>query len=183
MEYEIEENINKLLTLLGEEKRDGIKDTPKRVAKAWKELLTPVAFNATVFDAKGYDQMIIERGITYYTFCEHHMLPFFGKASIGYIPDKKIIGISKLARTVEFYSKMLNTQEYFTNNIASFLHSALKPKGIGVVVTGRHLCQEMRGIRKRGDMITTCLKGIMLDDHKAKSEFTRCVVSSDGMDL
>ena len=101
MECKIEQNIKELLNLLGEKEREGIEDTPKRVAKAWKELLTPPEFNPTIFDAKGYDQMIIQRDVQYYTFCEHHMLPFFGTASVGYIPDKKIIGISKLARTVE----------------------------------------------------------------------------------
>ena len=119
--------------------------------------MTPPEFNPTTFDAKGYNQMIMERGITYYTFCEHHMLPFFGTVDIGYIPDDKIIGISKLPRTVEYYSKMLNTQEYFTDNIAKYLQEKLKPKGIGVVVRGRHLCQEMRGIKKRGEMVTSCL--------------------------
>ena len=177
MECKIEENIKELLNLLGEKEREGIEDTPKRVAKAWKELLTPPEFNPTIFDAKGYDQMIIQRDIQYYTFCEHHMLPFFGTASVGYIPDKKIIGISKLARTVEYYSKRLNTQEYYTDNIATFLWKTLKPEGVGVVVTGRHLCQEMRGVKKKGEMITTCLKGILLTDTKAKSEFLRCVVS------
>ncbi len=183
MADKIEENIKQLLILLNEYDREGTKDTPKRVAKAWKELLTPPEFNPTVFDAQGYDQMIIERGITYYTFCEHHMLPFFGKASIGYIPNDKIIGISKLARTVEYYSKTLNTQEYLTNNIANYLWNKLQPQGVGVVVTGRHLCQEMRGVRKKGDMITSCLKGVMLDEPQAKSEFMRCVVSSDGMEI
>ena len=176
MECKIEQNIKELLDLLGEQQREGIKDTPKRVAKAWKELLTPPEFNPTIFDANGYDQMILEKGITYYTFCEHHMLPFFGTVDIGYIPDKHIIGISKLPRSVEYFSKMLNTQEYFTNNIAHCLDNLIKPKGVGVIVRGRHLCQEMRGVKKQGEMVTSCLKGLMLDDSSAKSEFLRCVV-------
>ena len=115
--------------------------------------------------------MIIETGIQYYTFCEHHLIPFFGKAVVGYIPDEKIIGISKLPRTVEYFSKRLNTQEYFTENIADFLMEKLNPKGLGVVVRGRHLCQEMRGIKKRGEMITSSLKGVMLTDNTARKEF------------
>ena len=163
MECKIEQNIKELLDLLGEQQREGIKDTTKRVAKAWKELLTPPEFNPTVFSANGYDQMIIEKDITFYTLCEHHLIPFFGTVSIGYIPDKKIIGISKLPRTVEYYSKMLNTQEYFTNNIAEYLYNKLKPKGLAVIVNGRHLCQEMRGVKKKGKMITSALRGVMLD--------------------
>tara|TARA_R100001443_G_scaffold65256_1_gene74569 strand:- start:311 stop:841 length:531 start_codon:yes stop_codon:yes gene_type:complete len=168
----LEKNISEFLELIGENpEREGIKDTPKRVAKAWKELLTPLEFNSTVFDANGYDQMIIEKGIKFYTFCEHHMIPFFGAVDIGYIPDKKIIGISKLPRSVEYFSKMLNTQEYFTNNIANYLESKLKPKGLGVVVRGRHLCQEMRGVKKQGEMMTSALKGIMLENGVARKEF------------
>ena len=169
---ELEKNIGEFLSLIGENrKREGLKDTPRRIAKAWTELLTPPPFNPTTFSAKGYDQMIIERDIEYYTFCEHHLLPFFGSVSIGYIPNDKIIGVSKLPRTVEYYSKFLNTQEYFTNNIAHFLNEKLDPKGLGVVVKGRHLCQEMRGIKKRGEMVTSSLKGMFLDDLNVKKEF------------
>jgi GTP cyclohydrolase I len=167
-----ESDIVRVLERIGEDPtREGLIDTPKRVAKAWKELTTPPEFNPTVFDAQGYDQMILEKGITFYTFCEHHMIPFFGTVDIGYIPDKNIIGISKLPRTVEYYSKMLNTQEYFTNNIANYLWSKLKPKGIGVIARGRHLCQEMRGVKKRGEMTTSCLMGAMKDDMIAREEF------------
>ena len=165
-------NVVEFLELIGEDtERVGLVDTPKRVAKAWMELITPREFKATTFDAEGYDQMIIERDIKYYTFCEHHLLPFFGTVSIGYIPDGSIIGISKLPRTVDFYSKRLNTQEYFTNNVANFLTETLKPKGLGVVTKGRHLCQEMRGIKTRGEMITSSLNGIFRDDLNVKKEF------------
>ena len=134
-------------------------------------MTTQTFFERTVFDANGYDQMIVEKNIQFYTFCEHHLLPFFGSVSIGYIPDDKIIGISKLPRTVDYFSKRLNTQEYFTNNIANDLDEILQPKGIGVVVQGRHLCQEMRGIKKKGSMITSCLKGCFRDDLTVKKEF------------
>ena len=161
-----------MLSIMGEDiNREGLKDAPKRVAKAWGELMTPPEFNSTTFDANGYDQMILEKGIKFYTFCEHHLLPFFGEVSIGYLPNDKIIGLSKLPRTVDYYSKRLNTQEYFTDNIAQFLFEILKPKGLGVVVKGRHLCQEMRGIKTRGEMITSSLKGNFLNDLNVKKEF------------
>jgi GTP cyclohydrolase I len=169
---EIEQNINNFLQLLGQNvEREGLKDTPKRVAKAWKELLTPKEFNYSTFDSNGYSQMIVVKNINYYTFCEHHMLPFFGKVSIGYIPDKKIVGISKLPRTVEYFSKRLNTQEYFTDNIAKTIQENLNPLGVGVLVSGRHLCQEMRGVKKIGETITTCLLGRFLNESDVRKEF------------
>ena len=172
MERTLESNVKEFLDILGEDSnREGLKDTPKRVARAWIELTTPPEFSLTTFDSNGYDEMIISKNIQYYTFCEHHLLPFFGTVHIGYIPNGTIVGLSKLARTVEYYSKRLNTQEYLTNNIAKFLNTKLKPRGIGVIVTGRHLCQEMRGIKKRGEMITSALKGIFLEEPKVKQEF------------
>jgi GTP cyclohydrolase I len=172
MEDSLKQNVYEFLQIIDEDpNRDGLQDTPGRVARAWKELTTPPKFSLTTFDSNGYDEMIISKDIQYYTFCEHHLLPFFGTIHIGYIPNGRIVGLSKLARTVEYYSKRLNTQEYLTNNIAEFLNEGLKPKGIGVIVTGRHLCQEMRGIKKRGEMITSALKGIFLEKQKVKQEF------------
>tara|TARA_R110000824_G_C14750573_1_gene628534 strand:+ start:7 stop:546 length:540 start_codon:yes stop_codon:yes gene_type:complete len=172
MERTLENNVKEFLDILGEDSnRNGLRDTPKRVARAWIELTTPPEFSLTTFDSNGYDEMIISKNIQYYTFCEHHLLPFFGTVHIGYIPNGTIVGLSKLARTVEYYSKRLNTQEYLTNNIAEFLNIKLKPRGIGVIITGRHLCQEMRGIKKRGEMITSALKGIFLEEPKVKQEF------------
>ena len=173
MSNELEKNIEEFLSLLGyNHLREGLTDTPKRVSKAWKELLCfDPDFDLTVFDSKGYDEMIISKNIKYHTFCEHHLLPFFGEVHIGYIPGQKIVGLSKLARTVEFFSKRLNTQEYFTENIAAFLNDRLNPRGIGVIASGRHLCQEMRGIKKEGNMITSSLKGIFLEKTRVKQEF------------
>ena len=166
------ENVRELLLLIGENPdREGLKDTPRRVAKAWGQLIKKEKFNPTVFDANGYDQMIIERDIAFYTLCEHHLIPFFGTVSIGYIPNDRIIGISKLPRTVEYYSKRLNTQEYFTDNIANFLVKTLQPKGVAVTIRGRHLCQEMRGVKKRGDMITSALRGVFYKEPKVREEF------------
>lgn len=139
--------------------REGLRETPGRVAKALTELTTPEPFTPTVFDANGYDQMIVESRIPFYSLCEHHMLPFFGDAHIGYIPDKKIIGVSKLIRCVSFYSHGLHTQEYLTGNIANYLEEVLHPVGIGVMLSARHLCQEMRGVKSRGEMSTVALLG------------------------
>lgn len=150
--------------------REGLRESPQRIVRAWKELLTAEEPRITVFDANGYDQMICEKGIRYYTFCEHHFLPFFGEVKIAYIPDRYIIGLSKLARIVDYFSKRLNTQEYFTQNIAEYLQEKLAPRGLGVMVTGRHLCQEMRGIRKDGTMTTIALRGIFLIG-EVKNEF------------
>ena len=167
-----EEAVYDLLLSIGEDpERDGLKETPKRVAKLWKEFLNPKDFTCTTFKNKDYDQMIISKGLKFYSFCEHHMIPFFGTCSIGYIPDGKIVGISKLARTLDKFSRRLNTQEYMTEDIAQFLWKELKPRGLGVVCRGRHLCQEMRGIKKEGNMVTSSLMGFMKDDHKARDEF------------
>jgi len=122
-----------VLNILGDGS-NGQLDTPERIVKSWGELLTAEEPKITVFDSNGYDQMIVDKEIPYYTFCEHHFIPFFGTVKIGYIPDKKIIGLSKLARIVDYYSKRLNTQEYFTQNIANYLWEKLNPKGVGVVV-------------------------------------------------
>lgn len=171
-EKDFEDDIIRILERIGENpNREGLIDTPKRVAKSWIEMTTRPEFNLTTFDSKGYDEMIISKDIEYHTFCEHHLIPFFGKTHIGYIPDNKIVGLSKLARTVEYFARGLNTQEYLTDNIADYLQDCLKPKGIGVIVTGRHLCQEMRGIRKKGSMVTSCLKGYFRDDLNVKKEF------------
>ena len=139
---------------------EGQKETPARMVKMYEELLTATEPTITVFDSNGYDQMIIDNDIPYFTFCEHHVIPFFGKVKIGYIPDKKIIGLSKLARIVNYFSKRLNTQEYFTQNIANYLNEKLNPLGVGVIVTGRHLCREMRGAKTNGEMTTSALLGV-----------------------
>lgn len=138
---------------------EGQKETPQRMVKAWGELLTADEPKITVFDANGYDQMITLSNIKYYTFCEHHFLPFFGSVKVGYIPDKKIIGLSKLPRIVNYFSKRLNTQEYFTKNIADYIQKHLEPLGIGVIVEGLHLCQAMRGAKSEGIMKTSELLG------------------------
>lgn len=157
---DFEDDIRRIIQRIDSDpNREGLRDTPGRVAKALTELTTPEPFTPTTFDANGYDQMIVESRIPFYSLCEHHMLPFFGDAYIGYIPDKKIIGVSKLIRSVSFYSHGLHTQEYMTGNIANYLEEVLRPIGIGVILTARHLCQEMRGVKSRGEMSTSALLG------------------------
>jgi GTP cyclohydrolase I len=149
----------------------GQKDTPIRMVKAWEELLTCPEPNITVFDANGYDEMIVDKGIPFFTFCEHHVLPFHGTVKIGYIPNNKIIGLSKLARIVQYFSKRLNTQEYLTLNIANYLEERLSPKGVGVIIKAVHLCKLMRGIKSPGEMITSKLTGVFLEKQAARQEF------------
>jgi len=161
----IQASIKQILNYIGEEDREGIEETPARIVKFFQEWFNPEEPKITLFSSKEpmtgviYDQMIVSENIKYYTFCEHHFLPFFGTVKIGYIPEDKIIGLSKLSRIVDYYSRRLNTQEYFTQNIANYINNVLYPKGVGVLVTGRHLCKEMRGARSKGEMITSCLKG------------------------
>lgn len=167
---DLERAITLILNNYDDVNREGLKDSPKRILKAWDELLIADEPNIAVFSSKGYNQMVTEKNIKYYTFCEHHFLPFFGDVKIGYIPNNSIIGLSKLSRIVDYFSKRLNTQEYFTQNIANYLQEKLQPLGVGVLVTGRHLCKEMRGIKKEGIMTTTALKGIFLQE-SVKIEF------------
>ncbi len=166
-----EDNVIRLLEYFGEDLgRIGLQQTPKRFVQVLAELLTPIDFECTAFPSEGYDQMIASRNISFFSLCEHHILPFFGVVHIGYIPGKDIIGLSKLARTVEYFAHRLNTQEYLTQNIANFLEEKLHPAGLGVMIKARHLCQEIRGVRKQGEMITTCLKGTFFDQ-KVRDEF------------
>lgn len=153
--------------------REGLIDTPERVAKAYIELLQAEEPKITTFSSEGYKELIMDRNIQYYTFCEHHMLPFFGEVTIAYLPNEKIIGLSKLSRIVEYFSKRLNTQEYFTDNIANYINEKLSPLGVAVRTTGRHLCKEMRGVKKQGEMVTFSFKGIFQNDLNKREEFLK----------
>lgn len=169
---DLESAISVILSNYDDINREGLKDSPKRIIKAYNELLKSELPKISIFESEGYDQMILDKNIDYYTFCEHHFLPFFGNVTIAYLPDGKIIGLSKLSRIVEHFSKRLNTQEYFTENIANYLYDILKPKGVAVYVTGRHLCKEMRGIKKKGIMATYSYKGEFQFD-KYKNDFLK----------
>lgn len=166
-----------LLAALGQDiNREGLLETPKRVAKFYREFLNPATFNFTVFDSEGYDQMIVQRDIPFFSLCEHHMAPFFGVAHVAYIPAKKIVGLSKLARTVEHYSRRLQNQERITNQIAQRLQDELNPQGVAVVLSARHFCMEMRGVRTH-DVHTTTNKliGEFFDSHETRAEFFQSI--------
>lgn len=168
-----EEIVKQLLSELGEDvSREGLKDTPARVLKFYKEFLNPAPFNFTTFDSESYDEMIIQKNIPFFSLCEHHLAPFFGTATVAYIPSKRIVGLSKLARTVEWYSRRLQNQERVTSQIAERLQKELKPKGVAVTLQARHFCMEMRGVKTHDvATVTTKLLGIFKENPEAKSEF------------
>ena len=164
--------VRSILVLYDDPEREGLRETPARVARMYAELLIPKPFTFTTFDAEGADQMVVVRDIAFYTLCEHHLLPFFGHATVAYIPDGKIAGLSKLARTVEHYARRLQTQERLTNQVADFLMEQLSPLGVGVVVRASHLCMEMRGVEKSGAAtVTSALRGALRDKPEARAEF------------
>jgi len=173
--------IEQLLEAIGENlNREGLKDTPRRVSEMYEEIFR--GYNnsekpkLTVFEnIENYDQMIFDKTY-FYSFCEHHIIPFFGNIYLAYIPSKKIIGLSKLSRVVDFYAAKLQTQERLTHEIANELWYVLNPQGVAVMIKARHLCREMRGVKKQnGEMITSCLKGVFLEKQPAREEFLSMV--------
>lgn len=173
----IEDNIRRTLQLLGEDvSREGLLETPRRVAKAYGKLFEGYEKKSedfmTIFEGENYDQMVILKDIEYYSHCEHHMIPFFGKAHIAYIPDKKIVGVSKLARLVDMYARRLQNQERLTMQVAEELQRVLSPKGVAVVFEGEHLCMKARGVEKQSSkMKTSHLTGVFRDNLDTRQEF------------
>lgn len=155
---------------------EALKNTPNRVARAYHELFSGYDADVTkilsrVFDDP-HDEMVIVKDIPMYSMCEHHMLPFIGKVSIGYIPNGKILGISKLARLVEIYARRLQLQERLTAQIADAIMEHVKPQGVAIVVEAEHTCMTMRGVDKPGTMtVTSAMRGIFKDDAKTRAEF------------
>ena len=171
-----EDSIIRLLQAIGENpKREGLIDTPKRHLKYLHEFLNPPEFNLTTFAKENYDEMIIVKDIEFYSLCEHHLLPFFGKAAIAYIPNKNIVGLSKLPRVLEMFSRKLQNQERITNQVAEYLQENLNPKGVAVSLTARHLCMEMRGVRKQANTTTNKLIGVFKEDSKCREEFLKAL--------
>lgn len=168
-----ENHFKQILLHLGEDPdREGLKETPKRYIKFLEEFLSPPQYNFTTFDAEGYDEMIIESEIPFQSLCEHHCAPFWGIGTIAYIPNKKIVGLSKLARCLEAFSRRLQNQERITMQVADFIESQLEPKGVAVLLKARHTCMEMRGVRKSGVWTTTsCLRGCFKEDFNCRNEF------------
>jgi GTP cyclohydrolase I len=168
-----EQAVRLLLYALGEDpEREGLRETPRRVAKFYGEWLDRRAVEFTSFASEGMDELVVQRGIPFFSLCEHHMLPFFGTATVGYLPNGRIIGLSKLARAVRVSSECLQNQERITMRVADLLEKELSPRGVGVVLRARHLCMEMRGVRAHGtETVTSRLRGVLLEDQRARAEF------------
>jgi GTP cyclohydrolase I len=152
---------------------EALEETPRRVAEAYAELLTPQPFRATTFpNDEGYDELIVARSIPFHSLCMHHLLPFQGVAHVGYLPGERIIGLSKLGRVVEFFSRDLQIQERLTTQVADWLQRELEPKGVGVVLEAEHMCMSLRGVQKLGAMtVTSALRGLVRDDIRTRQEF------------
>jgi len=184
---EFEDLVRRQLELIGEDaKREGLERTPARVARSMKFLTQGYSSSAEEVVGKGvfkeeHDNMIMVRDIELYSLCEHHMLPFFGKAHVAYIPNGRIVGLSKIPRIVDVYARRLQVQERLTEQIAEGLCRVLKPSGVGVVVEAYHLCMMMRGVEKQNSKtITSALRGAFREDPKTRDEFLRLAHSSNG---
>jgi GTP cyclohydrolase I len=177
-EEEFEQAITKVLELLGEDpKREGLLKTPNRVAKALqfltegyqqdpKEILNQALFSTS------NDEMVLVRDIEFYSMCEHHMLPIIGRAHVAYIPDGKVVGLSKIPRIVDVYARRLQIQEQMTEQIADAILQTIKPKGVAVVVHARHMCMEMRGVQKiNSTTVSSALRGLFKKDERTRNEF------------
>ncbi len=173
-----QEAVRMLLIALGEDpQRQGLEKTPLRVARMYRELLSgyqmnPQALiNEALFDIR-YDEMVIVRDIEFYSLCEHHMLPFIGRAHVAYIPDGKVVGLSKIPRIVDMYARRLQVQERMTRQIADFLMELLSPQGVAVVVEGMHMCSMMRGVKKHdARMTTSAMHGSFRTNPSTRQEF------------
>ncbi|MGW2302471.1 GTP cyclohydrolase I FolE [Streptomyces sp. NPDC001809] len=152
---------------------ESLRDTPRRMAKAYAELFSPRPFNLTTFpNDEGYDELVVARRIPLRSVCEHHLLPFVGVAHVGYLPQDRILGLSKLARVVEHFSCRPQVQERLTKQIADWLETRLAPKGVGVVIQAEHTCMTLRGVRAGGsDTVTSTLLGRLRDDPRSRQEF------------
>jgi len=175
---EIEDAVTGLLTAFGEDvDRQGLEETPSRVARMYDELLAGYRvdpyelINEALFDVE-YSDMVIVKNIEFYSLCEHHLIPFLGRAHVAYIPSNKIIGLSKIPRVVDLFSRRLQVQERMTRQIADFLEAVLNPIGVAVVVEGWHLCATMRGVKKANAiMVTSALCGTFHENSKTRQEF------------
>lgn len=176
---QIADSVNEILKAIGPENLDpqGTERTPLRVAELFDELLSGYSIdpekllNGALFDVE-YDQLVVVKSIEFYSLCEHHLLPFYGYAHVGYLPDKKVVGLSKIPRIVDMFARRLQVQERMTQEIAGFLDSLIDPKGVGVVVEGTHMCTVMRGVRKQDPrMVTSAVMGSLRDNAATRDEF------------
>ena len=152
---------------------EGRRDTPRRMARMYTELLTPEPFDATTFpNDGGYDELVVAREIPFHSLCEHHLLPFTGVAHVGYLPGERIVGLSKLARVVDHFARALQVQERLTTQVAGWLQRELEPQGVGVVLEAEHACMSIRGVQKPGaTTVTSALHGLVRDDPRTRQEF------------
>jgi GTP cyclohydrolase IA len=150
-----------------------LRDTPRRVAASFAEMLTPRPFNLTTFpNDEGYDELVLARSIPFHSMCAHHLLPFTGVAHVGYLPGERILGISKLARVVELFARRPQVQERLTAQVAGWLQTQLEPRGVGVVLEAEHLCMSLRGVHATGaETVTSALHGVLRDDARSRQEF------------
>jgi len=175
---EFEQAVTKVLELLGENpKREGLLKTPSRVAKALKFLTegydqNPEEILSKALFTSSNDEMVLVRDIEFYSMCEHHMLPIIGRAHVAYIPDGKVVGLSKIPRIVNVYARRLQIQEQMTEQIADAILNAINPKGVAVVVHARHMCMEMRGVQKiNSTTVSSALRGLFKSDERTRNEF------------
>ena len=169
-----ERAVAELLAALGQDPTsEQLLDTPRRVAAGYAELLTPAPFAPTTFpNHEGYDELVLAKAIPFSSLCQHHLLPFVGVAHVGYLPGARILGLSKFARTVEFFARRAQTQERLTMEIAEHLMDRLEPRGVGVVLEAEHTCMSLRGARAAGARtVTAALRGGLRDDPKTRAEF------------
>jgi GTP cyclohydrolase I len=178
----IEKAVQQTLKNIGEDpERDGLRRTPERVARMYQELTSgyrtdPIALiNDAVFEVD-YSEMVIVKDIDFYSLCEHHMLPFLGKAHVAYIPKNKVLGLSKIPRIVDLFARRLQIQERMTQQIGNFINEVLQPYGVAVVVEGIHMCMVMRGVKKaNASMVTSAVLGTFKNDPKTRSEFMQLI--------
>ena len=186
----VENAISSILDAVGEDRhRSGLVDTPRRVARMYDELLEGYVvdpeeiLNGALFDVD-YDQMVVVNGIEFYSLCEHHLLPFIGYAHVGYLPDEKVIGLSKIPRIIEMFARRLQVQERMTQQIADFLQSLVAPRGVGVVVEATHMCTVMRGVKKHHARLTTsAMIGQFMENQSTREEFMSHVRRNGERDL
>jgi GTP cyclohydrolase I len=169
-----ERAVRQLLLALGRDpESEHLRRTPQRVVAALTDFLTPEPFDLTTFpNDEGYDELVLARDIPFHSLCEHHVLPFEGVAHVGYLPDQRIVGLSKLARAVDRFARDLQVQERLTAQVASWLQESLRPKGVGVVIEAEHLCMSLRGVHAAGARtVTSALHGLLRDDPRSRAEF------------
>lgn len=173
VEQDTEGHVARVLQSLGEDiTREGLQETPRRHVKFLREFLSPEPFAMTTFENEGAGEMILQTGISFFSLCEHHIVPFWGTASVAYIPGERIVGLSKLARVVDHCARRLQNQERITTEIADYLETRLAPRGVAVKLRARHLCMEMRGVRKHDvHTETSCFRGEFVNDRDLIERF------------